>query len=45
MANELFERWENTSTLKIDICRDSYEANLFEQTQVMARVSIQEFNI
>ena len=37
MTNELFDRWESTSTLKIDNCRDSYEAAVSDHRPVMAR--------
>ena len=40
MTNELFDRWESTSTLKIDICRDSYEAAVSDHRPLMARFSM-----
>jgi len=40
MTNELFDRWESTSTLKLDDCRDSYEAAVSDHRPVMARFNV-----
>ncbi len=40
MTNELFDRWESTSTLKIDVCRDSYEAAVSDHRPVLARYNM-----
>lgn len=41
MTNELFDRWESTSTLKLDVCRDSYEGAVSDHRPVMARFNME----
>ncbi|MEN8249636.1 MAG: endonuclease/exonuclease/phosphatase family protein [Bacteroidota bacterium] len=40
MTNELFDEWQSTSTLKLDVCKTSYEYDISDHRPVLARFKV-----